>query len=271
MLMEKLILVKPDLSYKEKYLVMIHEWESFGGRINPGLLRNGGRDYETWLSWLEDNSHKESCPVGDVPQTLYFLINGDNKLLGAASIRHYLDVTNIREGGHTGYGIRPSCRRKGYGRQMLELVIEKLNERGISSILITCDSDNEGSVGVILGNGGIFENEIINEEGVRESRYWIGREKKERAFRRLTAEDHDLVMAMEGSFREGFICRENGLAFLENPMNWLFACTQDGRVIGFAYGYELNRLNNIGNMLYIHEVGVLKEFHWQGVGRCTSP
>lgn len=38
-------------------------------------------------------------------------------------------------------------------------------------------------------------------------------------------------------------------------------------LIGFAYGYELNRLNSIGNMLYIHEVGVLPEFQRQGIGK----
>ena len=38
------------------------------------------------------------------------------------------------------------------------------------------------------------------------------------------------------------------------------------KIIGFAYGYELNRLDGKGNMLYIHEVGVLPEYHRQGIG-----
>jgi hypothetical protein len=63
------------------------------------------------------------------------------------------------------------------------------------------------------------------------------------------------VLHMETDFRVGFINLENARQFLSNPMNWLFAYIKDGRIIGFAYGYELNRLNNIGNMLYIHEVG----------------
>ena len=50
-------------------------------------------------------------------------------------------------------------------------------------------------------------------------------------------------------------------------MNWIFASIEDNRIIGFAYGYELNRLNNIGNMLYIHEVGVLPEYQRQGIGK----
>ncbi|MGX8796050.1 GNAT family N-acetyltransferase [Fusibacter sp. JL298sf-3] len=37
--------------------------------------------------------------------------------------------------------------------------------------------------------------------------------------------------------------------------------------MGFAYGYELNHLDSNGNMLYIHEIGVLPQYHSQGIGR----
>lgn len=36
--------------------------------------------------------------------------------------------------------------------------------------------------------------------------------------------------------------------------------------IGFPYGYELNRLDNKGNMLYIHEIGVLQQYQRQVIG-----
>jgi ribosomal protein S18 acetylase RimI-like enzyme len=53
---------------------------------------------------------------------------------------------------------------------------------------------------------------------------------------------------------------------LSNPANWLFAAVGDGAVIGFAYGYELGRLDGNGRMLYIHEVGVTEPCRRQGVG-----
>lgn len=89
----------------------------------------------------------------------------------------------------------------------------------------------------------------------------------DRSFRKLSISDLHLVMNMEKDFRGNFICQENARQFLLNPMNWIFACIEDNRIIGFAYGYELNRLNDIGNMLYIHEVGVLPEYHRQGIGK----
>lgn len=90
---------------------------------------------------------------------------------------------------------------------------------------------------------------------------------KDRIFRKLTVSDLSMVLQMENDFRSNFICEENARLFLSNSMNWIFACIENNRIIGFAYGYELNRLNNIGNMLYIHEVGVLPEYHRQGIGK----
>ena len=63
------------------------------------------------------------------------------------------------------------------------------------------------------------------------------------------------------------VCEENVRQFLANPMNWFFACIENGEIIGYAYGYEVNRLNDIGNMLYIHTVSVVTKYHRQGIGR----
>lgn len=89
---------------------------------------------------------------------------------------------------------------------------------------------------------------------------------REREFRKLSISDLELVLQMENDFRSGFIFQENARQFLSNPMNWIFACIQEKQIIGFAYGYELNRLDNKGNMLYIHEVGVLPQYQKQGIG-----
>jgi len=72
---------------------------------------------------------------------------------------------------------------------------------------------------------------------------------------------------MENDFRSNFVTEGSAQLFLSNPMNWLFACIENNQIIGFAYGYELNRLNSDGNMLYIHEVGVLPQFQRQGIGK----
>ena len=38
---------------------------------------------------------------------------------------------------------------------------------------MTCDKDNVGSAKSIVRNGGVLENEFVNEDGNVEQRYWI--------------------------------------------------------------------------------------------------
>ncbi|MBU0934834.1 MAG: GNAT family N-acetyltransferase [Spirochaetes bacterium] len=85
-------------------------------------------------------------------------------------------------------------------------------------------------------------------------------------FRKLNINDLDKVLKMEDDFREGLVKFENARLFLSNNMNWLIACIYENRIIGFAYGYEMNRLNSKGNMVYIHEIAVLSEFQKKGIG-----
>lgn len=173
--MDEIKLILPDESHKEQYIKMMEEWISFGGRLNPGALRNNGASYEKWLEWIQDDQSELTCPKGAVPQTLYFAFNKDDIFIGAVTIRHYLNEKMLIDGGHVGYGVRPSQRRKGYAKRMLALAIGKLNEMGINEILVTCAADNIGSMKTILANGGIFHNEILNEDGEAIKRFWIYR------------------------------------------------------------------------------------------------
>ena len=80
-------------------------------------------------------------------------------------------------GGHIGYSIRPSQRRKGYARETLRLTLDKCREAGEARVLITCDKDNIPSARTIPANGGVLENEVVDEPGLGQSgmiqRYWI--------------------------------------------------------------------------------------------------
>ena len=77
-------------------------------------------------------------------------------------------------GGHIGYGVRPSERRKGYATLMLRLVLDKARAMGIERVLITCDKDNLASARVIQKNGGVLDSESYSEQAKRVTqRYWI--------------------------------------------------------------------------------------------------
>ena len=85
-------------------------------------------------------------------------------------------------------------------------------------------------------------------------------------YRKLNLTDAEMIMGMNQDFREGFVTLDGIRNFLKKDENWIFAATDEKHIIGFAYGYELCRLDGKGTMLYLHEVGVLKCFQRQGIG-----
>ena len=115
-----------------------------------------------------------NIPEHLVSSTTYFLFNEkEDKILGAINIRHNLNNSLLMHGGHIGYGVAPSERRKGYATEMLSLALEKCREIGIKEALVTCDKGNIGSSKTIIKNHGILENELIEENGNIVQRYWI--------------------------------------------------------------------------------------------------
>lgn len=77
-------------------------------------------------------------------------------------------------GGHIGYSIRPSERKKGYARQMLRDCLKICKKANLQQVLITCREDNEASRRVILANGGEYENTVYTEsKDLIIERYWI--------------------------------------------------------------------------------------------------
>ena len=92
----------------------------------------------------------------------------------------------------------------------------------------------------------------------------------ERIFRKLGLIDLQLLVNTNkdiDALEMWPVDEESARLFLSNPMNYYFACIEDNKIIGYACGYELNRLDNTGNMLYIHGVGVHADYRRQGVGK----
>jgi predicted acetyltransferase len=95
------------------------------------------------------------------------------KILGWIQIRHHIEHPNLREyGGHIGYGIRPSERRKWYATEMLHLALIEAQKIGLDRVMLGCYDDNIGSIRAIEKNGGIFER-YTEHEGKKSRRYWI--------------------------------------------------------------------------------------------------
>lgn len=169
-------LIKLTEKYKNEWENLINEFEISQEKLIPFGMKGNCESFLEFLIESENNSKGINLAKGIVPSDIYFLVRNDSDyLIGAIDIRHYLNEGLLKSGGNIGYGIRPSERNKGYATQMLALALEKCKEMQISKILITCSKDNIASANVIIKNGGILENEII-ENGIVKQRYWISRD-----------------------------------------------------------------------------------------------
>ncbi|NTV89174.1 MAG: GNAT family N-acetyltransferase [Clostridiales bacterium] len=168
----ELKLIEASEAIEDAYLEYISEWESLGEKIVPFASRREGKKFgevrERWKSEGEAAAYQK----GFVPASLYFLTDGDNRLYGAIHIRHELNEMLRYSGGHIGYGIKPSERKRGYASKMLSMALPLARKLGIERALLTCDKNNTGSAKTILKNGGVFESEIPLEDSIMQ-RYWI--------------------------------------------------------------------------------------------------
>ena len=135
-----------------------------------------GETFLQYISKQEAWSRGEDLPPGFVPSGFYVgIVSG--RVVGRVSIRYELNEFLAKVGGHIGYGVRASERRRGYATRMLQQALPICRSRGIGRALVTCDVDNVGSRCVIERCGGIFDS-ITDDPTfeVQRRRYWIATE-----------------------------------------------------------------------------------------------
>ncbi|MEO6501930.1 MAG: GNAT family N-acetyltransferase [Jatrophihabitantaceae bacterium] len=115
--------------------------------------------FERFLATLRREGDTSVPPPPDWVHTSTYWWAEGLEFLGVIRIRHELTPRLIESGGHIGYDIAPSARRRGHGTAMLRAALPIAAGLGIDKALITCDADNLGSRKVILANGGVLEDE----------------------------------------------------------------------------------------------------------------
>ena len=179
---EDLTLVEPSLALDDAFWALLEDFRA-AGEIHhvPGsgavselatLAREALPDF---IRRLGERSRGIGLPLGYVPDSAFWLVRrSDGAVVGVSSLRHGLTPALEDVGGHIGYSIRPSERRKGYGTYILALTMEQARARGLGQVLLTCDTDNRGSACVIEKNGGVLASSGFSaRSGTHVSRYWI--------------------------------------------------------------------------------------------------
>lgn len=131
-----------------------------------------GESWAPYVARIDAAKRGEGLQEGFVPAT-FLVAELGGQIVGRTSIRHELNDYLLERGGHIGYGVRPAFRKRGIATEMLVQSIEIARELGIPRALVTCDEDNIGSSKTIEKCGGVLENIIELEDGVKLRRYWV--------------------------------------------------------------------------------------------------
>ena len=171
MINQELVLVYPTKDMEEQIFQYKKEHFDYGDMQVHGT---GGLAYfdsfDEWLGHI--NTIRDLNPkTGERTSTFFSKRVSDGKLIGCIKIHHSL-TDDIRSGGHIAYGIRPSERKKGYGKAQLKLGLEYARQIPLQQVIIACDKDNIASANTAMSCGGVLTREF-EEEGVTKQHYVI--------------------------------------------------------------------------------------------------
>ena len=132
-------------NYNNDYLKIYPDFKPFVTPIN-------------YQEVLKSNELKKQGINNNGIKEIYYWVILDNKIIGHASIRlnPEVDKNILKYAGHIMYGVIPSKRGLGYGKEICRLLIEKMKDLGYSEIIITCSKHNSASIKVIEANNGLF-------------------------------------------------------------------------------------------------------------------
>ena len=166
-------LMEPAEELQEQYIAFYEEWKASGESFIPWVIGMDPYDYAGMLQSLRDNANGVNISEGWVPSSTYWLVTEDSRVVGAVNIRQRLNERLLHTGGHIGYGVLPSERRKGFASELLQQALQKAGELGIEQALVVCDAVNTASERTIRKNGGLEDSEYVEEDGNVIRRFWI--------------------------------------------------------------------------------------------------
>ncbi|SDB83675.1 Predicted acetyltransferase [Raineyella antarctica] len=168
------VLVEPDIRFHASFLELVEEW---GEGLMHGFSLEPEDDVSTpdgFATWVRTLLAEETVPrkPSFVTSTTRWIVE-DDAVLGSVQLRHELNEFLAAVGGHVGYGVRPSARRRGLARFAMAGILDIARERGLGRVMVSCDVDNIGSRRTIEGAGGVFQDVVPGLAGRPYRRYWI--------------------------------------------------------------------------------------------------
>jgi predicted acetyltransferase len=167
-------LEEPSVARIDSYRALVREFLVHGEALVPFVLEWKNADAEALVSRCAACARGEGLPEGFVPHSTFWMVEDGHEVVGVSNLRHRLTEKLRIEGGHIGYGVRPSARRRGVATELLRQTLARARALGVDEALVTCAAGNEPSMRTILANGGRFDGEdYVDSRKERVRRYWI--------------------------------------------------------------------------------------------------
>jgi len=172
--MPNLKLIKPEESYADEIKAFREEMIEHNSPFDGCSGLQDFEDIKTWITMCRQNEINTDPNSNWVEAEQFMLVqDGSRKILAMLQFRHRLNDFLAEYGGHIGYAVRPTERRKGYAKAMLALCLNECRNFGLTKVLLTCNPTNVGSHRTIEANGGKYERTTKDENGEEYARYWI--------------------------------------------------------------------------------------------------
>ena len=172
---EELLFITPAADQLEEVRAYRQEFLNAGDDMDgTGPLRKCA-DPEEWLRRVDSYTDPATVPPNLVQATQFLCVRKtDGRILGMLQVRHTLNDYLREYAGHIGYSVRPSERRKGYAKWMLQQALDFCRSIGLEKVMICCEPENEGSRRTILSGGGVYKSTVFDpRHGIFLERYWI--------------------------------------------------------------------------------------------------
>jgi predicted acetyltransferase len=155
----------------EEHHIRLPSWAAEGDVPEVDFTRESIEDPDGFAAMVAFHRRQRDPdaprPRAYVAATELWMVEGD-EVVGRISVRHELNEVLAAWGGHIGYAVRPSARRRGHATAALAAAVERCRETGVERVLVTCDLDNVASRRTIEGAGGRYED---TRDG--KLRFWI--------------------------------------------------------------------------------------------------
>lgn len=165
----------PTSEYESQAEAFKHEFFENEETVINGSALYDQMSFKNWLIHTQNSAKPETVSKDWVVTDSFFAVRkSDGRIVGIIDVRHNIDHPFLAQyGGHIGYSVRPSERRKGYATYMLRLALEHAKSIGLIKVMLGCYQDNTASIKTIEKCGGDLAETKPYTDGKSMNIYWV--------------------------------------------------------------------------------------------------